>query len=104
MGLQLGKLVAVGTVNRNSAPLSDKADDIVAWNWLTAAGNVVHQVTDTFDHHAAVVFAALLRRVGFLLQLLRRRRVLLFRAWLIELRLQEVHHLVQTNITAANRR
>lgn len=104
MRLQLDKLVTVGTVNRNPASLSDKADDIVARNRLAAAGNVMHQVTYAFNHHAAVVFAALLRRIGFLLQLLQRRRVLLCRAWLIELRLQEVHHLIQTDITAANRR
>jgi hypothetical protein len=104
MGLQLGKLVTVGTVNRDPAPLGDKADDIVARNRLAAAGNVVHQIAHAFHHHAAVVFAALLRRVGFLLKLFQRGRILLFRAWLIELRLQEIHHLIQTDIAAANGR
>jgi hypothetical protein len=104
MGLQLGQLVAVGTVNGDPAPLGDKADDVVARNWLAAAGNVVHQIAHPFHHYPAIVFAALLRRVGFLLQLLQRRRVLLFRARLIELRLQEVDHLVETNIAAANGR
>ena len=102
MGLQLGKLVTVGTVDRDPAPLGDKTDDVVARNWLTAAGNVVHQIAHSLDHYAAIIFTALLRGVGFLLQLLQRRRVLLFRAWLIELRLQEVNHLIETNIAAAN--
>ena len=63
---------------------------------------MVHQIAHSLDHYAAIVFTALLRGVGFLLQLLQRRRVLLFRAWLIELRLQEVNHLIETNIAAAN--
>ena len=65
---------------------------------------MVHQIADAFHHHAAIVFAALLRCVGFLLQLFQRRRILLCRTWLVELRLQEIHHLVETNIAAANGR
>ena len=91
-------------MNGNPASLSDKANDIITRDWLAAAGNVVHQITHPFHHNAAIVFAALLWRIGFLLQLLQRRRILLCRAWLVELRLQEVHHLIKTDITAANRR
>lgn len=65
---------------------------------------MVHEVTHPFNHHAAIVLAALLRSVGFLLELFQRRRILLRCAWLVELRLQEVHHLVQADIAATNRR
>lgn len=104
MRLQLCKLVAVGAVNRDPAPWGDKADNIISRDRLAAAGNVVHQVTHPFNHHAAIVLAALLRSIGFLLELFQGCRILLCRAWLVELRLQEVHHLVQADITAANRR
>jgi hypothetical protein len=36
---------------------------------------VVHQIADALHHHATIVFAAILS-VGFLLQLLQRRRIL----------------------------
>lgn len=104
MRLQLCKLIAVGAVNRDPAPLGDKADNIVSRDRLAAAGNMVHEVTHPFNHHAAIVLAALLRSVGFLLELFQRCRILLRCAWLVELRLQEVHHLVQADIAATNRR
>lgn len=103
MRLQLCKLIAVGAVNRIPR-LGDKADNIVSRDRLAAAGNMVHEVTHPFNHHAAIVLAALLRSVGFLLELFQRRRILLRCAWLVELRLQEVHHLVQADIAATNRR
>ena len=104
MRLQLRQLFTVGAVYGNPASLSNKANNLVAGNRLAAAGNVVHQITHAFYHHAAVIFAAILRRIGFLLQLLERCRVLLGGAWFIELRLQEVDHLVEANVAAANGR
>ena len=65
---------------------------------------MVHQVTDTFNHHTTVIFTAVLRRVAFLLKLFQRGGVLLFGTRLIKLRLQEVHHLIETDIPATNRR
>ncbi len=73
-------------------------------NRLAAARDVVHQVANTFDYHATVIFTAVLRRVAFLLKLLQRGGVLLFGTRLIKLRLQEVHHLIETDIPATNRR
>ena len=104
MRLQLRQLFTVRPVHGNPAPLGDKADNLVAGNRLAAARNVMHQITDAFYHHAAVVFAAVLRRIGLLLKLFQRGSILFGGAWLIELRLQEVHHLVEANITAANGR
>ncbi|MOA07673.1 hypothetical protein D3C78_1273820 [compost metagenome] len=104
MRLQLGQLVTVRAVNRNSPPLSNKADNVIARDRLAAAGNVVHQIADALNHYAAIVFAAMWRRVGFLLKLFQRSRILFSRARLIELRLQEIHHLVETNIAPANSR
>ena len=102
--LQLSQLIAVRPVNGNPPPLGDETDNLVAWNRLTAAGDVVHQVAHALHHDATVVFAAILRRPGFLLQLFQRRRILLFGARLIKLRLQEVDHLVKADISAANGR
>lgn len=65
---------------------------------------MVHQVTNTFNHYTTVIFTAVLRRVAFLLKLFQRGGVLLFGTRLIKLRLQEVHHLIETDIPATNRR
>lgn len=65
---------------------------------------MVHQITHAFYHHAPVVFTTILRRVCFLLKLFQRRCILLLCTRLIELRLQEIHHLIKTDITAAYRR
>jgi hypothetical protein len=70
MRLQLRELIAIRAVHRDPAALGDKAHDLVAGNRLAAARNVVHQVADALHHHATIVFAAILRSVGFLLQLL----------------------------------
>lgn len=91
-------------MNGDPSPLSDKANNFITGNRLAAAGNVVHQVADPFDHHASVIFTPVLRRIRFLLKLFQRRCVLFRRARFIELRLQEIHHLIQTDIAAANRR
>ena len=91
-------------MHRDPSPLGDKAHNLVAGDRLAAARNVVHQIADAFHHHATIVFAAILRSIGFLLQLLKCRRILLRRAGLIKLRLQEINHLVEANIAAANRR
>ncbi len=63
---------------------------------------MVHQVAYPFHHYPAIVLGAILRRVGFLLQLLQRGRILLGGARFIELRLQEVDHLVETDIATAD--
>ncbi|MNY48742.1 hypothetical protein D3C86_1840980 [compost metagenome] len=65
---------------------------------------MVHQITDALNNHPTIVFAAMLWGMGFLLKLLQRRCILLRCARFIELRLQEVHHLVKANISAANGR
>lgn len=63
---------------------------------------MVHQVAYPFHHHPAIILGAVLWGVGFLLQLLQRGRILLSGARFIELRLQEIDHLVETDIAAAN--
>ncbi len=102
MRLQFSQLIAVRAMHGDPAPLGDKADDLVARDWLAAAGNMVHQVAYPFHHYPAIVLGAILRRVGFLLQLLQRGRILLGGARFIELRLQEVDHLVETDIATAD--
>lgn len=102
MRLQFCQLIAVRAMHGDPAPLGDKADDLVARDWLAAAGNMVHQVAYPFYHYPAIVLGAILRRVGFLLQLLQRGRILLGGARFIELRLQEVDHLVETDIATAD--
>lgn len=102
MRLQFCQLIAVRAMHGDPAPLGDKADDLVARDWLAAAGNMVHQVAYPFHHYPAIVLGAILRRVGFLLQLLQRGRILLGGARFIELRLQEVDHLVETDIATAD--
>ena len=77
MRLQFCQLIAVRAMHGDPAPLGDKADDLVARDWLAAAGNMVHQVAYPFHHYPAIVLGAILRRVGFLLQLLQRGRILL---------------------------
>ena len=101
---QFSQLVAVGAVNGNAATLSDKADNIVARNRLTAAGDMVHQVAHPSTTTRPLSLAGALRRMAFLRQLAQRFAIFLLRARLIQLRLQEINHLIKTNITAANRR
>lgn len=65
---------------------------------------MVHQIANTFDHHPAIIFTALLRSMGFLLKLFQRGGILFCCAWLIELRLQEIDHLVNANIATTDGR
>ncbi|CAH0294241.1 hypothetical protein SRABI106_03593 [Rahnella aquatilis] len=86
----------------NPAALSNVTDDFVARDRLTTARNVVHQITDTFNHHAAIVFGTGRWRCGFLRQLAQSFFIQLFRTRLFQLRLQEVHHLIQTDIAVTD--
>ena len=104
MGTQLSQLFTIRPVHGNTASLGNKPDNLIAWNRLAAASDVVHQVTYPFHHDTTVVFTATLRCVRFLLKLFQRGGILFGSAWLIKLRLQEVHHLVEADVSSANRR
>lgn len=88
----------------NTVSLGNKSDDLITWNRLTAADDVVHRTTYPFHHHTTVVFMMALRCLYFLLKLFRRGDILLGNTWLAKLRLQEVHHLVEANASSVNHR
>ena len=65
---------------------------------------MVHSGYLPFHHHTTVVFTTTLRCLRFLLKLFQCGGILFGSAWLIKLRLQEVHHLVEADVSPTNRR
>ena len=45
MGAQLGQLFAIRPVHGNTAALSDKPDNFIAWNRLATARDLNQQIT-----------------------------------------------------------
>src|SRR5574344_325626 len=95
---QLLELLAILAVYRDAPPLGDETDDAIARDRLAATRDMGHQVADPL-HDDVPLGLALNPVLTLLLQLGQQFLLLLLDARLVQLGLEEVHQLIDADIT-----